>query len=167
MVPGGRGEEQDVLSEPLVRELLDSRLIANLATLDPDGAVHLVGMWFIWDGEAVLSPTSRRTRKARNIARDPRATVMVDDSRGGFDLRGVTLVGRATLIEGPEALELNRSIHQKYVTEKGLGLEPVRTYLATDDVTIRIVPERVSSWDLRSTPQGNALLSTGEFHRLE
>jgi PPOX class probable F420-dependent enzyme len=167
VVSGGGGEEQDVLSEPLVRELLDSRLIANLATLDSDGAVYLVGMWFLWDGKAVLSPTSRRTRKARNLARDPRATVMVDDSRGGFDLRGVTLVGRADLIDGPKALELNRSIHEKYVTDQGLELEPVRTYLATDDITIRIVPERVSSWDLRSTPQGRALLSTGEFHALD
>ena len=167
MVPGGRGEERDVLSRPLVRELLGSRLIANLATIDPDGAVHLVGMWFLWDGEAILSPTSRRTRKARNILRDPRATVMIDDSRGGFDLRGVTLVGRAHLVEGPDALELNGRIHRKYVTEAGLALDPVRTYLATDDVTIRLVPERVSSWDLRSTEQGAALLSTGEFHRLD
>jgi PPOX class probable F420-dependent enzyme len=167
VVPGGRGEERDVLSERLVRELLDSRLIANLATLDEDGAVHLVGMWFLWDGEAVLSPTSRRTRKARNIARDPRATVMIDDSRGGFDLRGVTLVGRAELVEGQAALELNHRIHAKYVTERGLELDPVCSYLATDDVTIRIVPERVSSWDLRSTPQGNALLSTGEFRKLD
>jgi PPOX class probable F420-dependent enzyme len=150
-----------------VRELLGSRLVANLATIDPDGAAHLVGMWFLWDGEAVLSPTSRRTRKARNILRDPRATVMIDDSRGGFDLRGVTLVGRAQLVEGPQALELNRRIHRKYVTEAGLALEPVRAYLATDDVTIRLVPERVSSWDLRSTEQGAALLSTGEFHRLD
>ena len=167
MVPGGRGEKRDVLSEPLVRELLGSRLIANLATLDPDGAVHLVGMWFLWDGEAVLSPTSQRTRKARNLLRDPRATVMVDDSRGGFDLRGVTLVGRAELVEGQAALELNRRIHEKYVTRDGLELEAVCGYLATDDVTIRLVPERVSSWDLRSTPQGRALLSTGEFHALD
>jgi PPOX class probable F420-dependent enzyme len=167
VVPGGRGEERNVLSEPLARELLDARLIANLATLNPDGSVHLVGMWFLWDGEAVLSPTSRRTRKARNLQRDPRATIMIDDSRGGFDLRGVTLVGRAQLIEPPEALELNHRIHQKYVTDDGLALDPVRTYLATDDVTIRFVPERVSSWDLRSTPQGQALHSTGEFRTLD
>ena len=163
MVPGGRGEEQNVLSEQLPRELLDARLIANLATLNPDGSVHLVGMWFLWDGSALLSPTSRATRKARNLERDPRATVMIDDSRGGFDLRGVTLVGRAELVAGDEAFELNRRIHLKYVTERGLALEPVRSYLATDDVTIRFTPERVSSWDLRSTEQGRALAESREF----
>jgi PPOX class probable F420-dependent enzyme len=166
VVPGGRGEEQDLLSEPLVRELLASRLIANLATLNADGTVHLVAMWFLWDAEAVLIPTSRKTRKARNLVRDPRATVMIDDSRGGFDLRGITLVGSAEIVEPPRALELNRRIHEKYVTEAGLALELVKGYLASDDITIRVVPEKVSSWDLRSTEQGSALLQTGEFHPL-
>ena len=166
MVPGGRGEERDVLSDELVRELLAARLIANLATINPDGTPHVVAMWFLWDGEAILSPTSRKTRKAKNIVRDGRATVMVDDSRGGFDLRGVTLVGTAELVDPPASLELNREIHRKYVTDAGLALPPVRTYLGTDDVTIRIVPARVSSWDLRETEHGRALAETGEYHRL-
>lgn len=167
MVPGSRGEKRDVLGGELARELLGARLIANLATIDGDGGVHLVGMWFLWDGEALLLPTSHTTRKARNIARDPRATIMIDDSRGGFDLRGITLVGRAELLDGDEALARNRRIHLKYVTERGRDLEPVDRYLATDDVTIRFVPERVSAWNLRDTEQGQALLAEQEFHPLD
>ena len=167
MVPGSRREERDGLGGSLARELLDARLIANLATLDRDGAVHLVGMWFLWDGEGLLLPTSRTTRKARNIARDSRVTVMIDDSRGGFDLRGITLIGRAELREGADAIAANRRIHLKYVTERGRQLEAVDRYLATDDVTIRVVPERVSAWNLRDTEHGRALLETGEFRPLE
>jgi PPOX class probable F420-dependent enzyme len=166
VVPGGRGEERDVLSEPLARELLDARLIANLATLNPDGSTHLVGMWFLWDGESLQLPTSGVTRKARNLERDPRATVMIDDSRGGFDLRGITLTGRAVVLRGPDALAVNRRIHLKYLTERGRELEVVDRYLATDDVTIRFTPERASSWDLRNTDQGRAVAETGEFHHL-
>lgn len=157
MVPGRRGEERDILSADLPRELLDARLIASLATLNGDGSIHVVAMWFLWDGAAILSPTNHASRKARNLERDPRATVMIDDSRGGFDLRGITFVGRAEFVTGPAALELNRRIHLKYVTEEGLDLEPVRAYLSTDDVTIKFRPERVTSWDLRSTEQGRAL----------
>ena len=167
MVPGSRREVRDVLSEPLARELLAARLIANLATFDRNGSIHLVGMWFVWDGDALLIPTSDTTRKLRNLERDPRATVMIDDSRGGFDLRGVTLVGRAEIVRGERAKELNRRIHLKYVTEEGLALEPVGTYLQTDDVTIVFRPERVSSWDLRSTDQGRALSETGLFRPLD
>jgi PPOX class probable F420-dependent enzyme len=166
LVPAGRRDERDPLSDELAREVLDARLIAKLATLNPNGSIHLVGMWFVWDGEALLIPTSRGTRKAKNLERDPRATVMIDDSRGGFDLRGITLVGRVEIVRAPESLELNRRIHLKYVTERGLELEPVRRYLSTDDITLRFVPERVSSWDLRATDQARALLETGEYHRL-
>lgn len=169
MVPGSSGEDGDVLTvlggEP-ARELLGASLIANLATLNRDGTIHLVAMWFLWDGEAVLIPTGRRTKKARNLARDPRATVMIDDSRGGFDLRGITLLGQVELVEPPRSLELNRRIHEKYVTEAGLDLPPVRAYLEGDDVTLRFVPSRVSAWDLRNTQQGRELASSGEFHRL-
>ena len=157
MVPGGRGEEPDVLSDELVRELLDARLIANLATLNPNGSVHLVAIWFLWDGAALLMPTSGATRKARNLKRDPRATVMIDDSRGGFDLRGITLTGRAAVVRGAEALADNRRIHLKYLTEPGRDLANVARYLATDDVTLRFTPERVSSWNLRDTEQGRAI----------
>jgi len=167
VVPGSRREVRDVLSDELGAELLAARLIANLATFDRNGSIHLVGMWFVWDGEALLIPTSGTTRKLRNLERDPRATVMIDDSRGGFDLRGVTLVGRTEIVRGERAKELNRRIHLKYVTEEGLALEPVRTYLQTDDVTIVFRPERVSSWDLRSTDQGRALSETGLFRPLD
>ena len=83
MVPGGRGEEQDVLSSKLVEHLLRARLIANLATVDPDGSAHVVAMWFLFEDGRLLLPTNRRTRKAKNVARDPRVTVMIDDSREG------------------------------------------------------------------------------------
>lgn len=123
-------------------------------------------MWFLWDGEALLLPTSRKTRKARNTLQDPRATVTIDDSRGGFDLRGITIVGRAELVEVPRSLELNRAIHRKYVTDRGLALVPVCEYLLGDDITLRLLPERVSAWDLRETPQGRALMETGEYRAL-
>jgi PPOX class probable F420-dependent enzyme len=157
---------EEAKAYPLTREILESRLIGNLATSNPDGSIHLVAMWFLWDGDALLIPTHERTRKARNLMRDSRATVMIDDSRGGFDLRGVTVVCRAEIVRAPEALELNRRIHLKYVTEHGLGLEAVGRYLATDDVTLRLRPVKISSWDLRNTEQGHALLVSGAFHRL-
>jgi PPOX class probable F420-dependent enzyme len=163
---GDSGERSDILADELACELLDASLIASLATANPDGTIHLVAMWFFWDGEAVLIPTHTRTRKARNLQRDPRATVMIDDSRGGFDLRGLTLACQVEIVGAPASLELNRRIHLKYVTPKGLELDPVKRYLATDDVTLRLLPTKISSWNLRNTAQGHALLESGEYRRL-
>lgn len=167
VMPGAGRGIVDLQAEGFLLELVEARLIANLATFNADGSIHLVAMWYLWDGEALLSPTHHRTRKAKNLRRDPRATVMIDDSKGGFDLRGVTLVCDTEIVAAPASLELNRRIHQKYVTERGLQLETVKTYLATDDVTLRLRPVSISSWDLRNTDQARALLESGEFHHLE
>jgi PPOX class probable F420-dependent enzyme len=167
VVPGSRGEDRDLLSDELVAELLAARLVAKLATSNRDGSIHLVAMWYLYEDGALLIPTSSATRKVRNLERNPRATAMIDDSRGGFDLRGVTLLGQAEIVREERARELNARIHLKYVTPGGLVLEPVRTYLETDDVTIAFRPERVSSWDLRSTVQCRALSEAGMYWRLD
>jgi PPOX class probable F420-dependent enzyme len=145
----------------LAAELLGLRLIATLATVDADGVPHAVPMWFAWDGAGVLIPTSGRTRKVRNLRRTPRATLMVEQCRGGLDVRGVMLVGAVEIIEGAEARRLNRSIHLKYVTAAGLDLPEVRGYLDTDDVTIRLRPDRVATWDLSDSPGSRALSRAG------
>jgi hypothetical protein len=56
VIRGGRGDGRDLLRDELSRELLAAPLIANLATLNADGTIHLVAMWFRWDGKAILIP---------------------------------------------------------------------------------------------------------------
>jgi nitroimidazol reductase NimA-like FMN-containing flavoprotein (pyridoxamine 5'-phosphate oxidase superfamily) len=60
------------LDDPLVRELLEAPLIARLATHDPTQTIHLVAVWFRWDGEALYIPTKGDQRKVRNVVADPR-----------------------------------------------------------------------------------------------
>jgi PPOX class probable F420-dependent enzyme len=130
--------------------------MANLATHSRDGGIHLVPMWFLWDGEAILIPTNHSTQKARNLERDPRASVMIDDSREGFDLRGITIIGNAALVRAPDSFQLNRTIHLKYVTAAERDSVKIDAYLSTDDVTIRVQPIRAFAWDLRQTSSGSA-----------
>ena len=155
MVSRGSGERPEVLNTGLARELLGARLMANLATHSRDGGIHLVPMWFLWDGESILIPTNHATQKVRNVERNPSASVMIDDSREGFDLRGITLMGEVTLVRAPESFGLNRSIHLKYVTVAERDSKQVDSYLSTDDVTIRLHPRRGYSWDLRHTSGGS------------
>jgi nitroimidazol reductase NimA-like FMN-containing flavoprotein (pyridoxamine 5'-phosphate oxidase superfamily) len=146
------------LSPGEIDALLEQRLIANLASDNPGGSIHLIAMWFRRDGDRILFPTSHHTRKARNLRARPTATVMIDRSVGGLDLRGVVIRGPVQLVEGDEARRLNRSIHERYVSEDGLALEPVAAYLrAGDDLTIAIAMERVSTWNLADGEAGRAL----------
>lgn len=156
------------LTEPEIDELLEARLIATLASINPNGSVHLVAMWFRRDGDALLFPTNHTTRKAKNFRARPFGTVLVDRSRRGLDLRGVQIKGPVELIEGEAAKRLNRSIHERYLDPAAFEAEAVRAYLGSgDDVTVRLTIERISSFNLADTPQGQALAATGAAYPLD
>jgi nitroimidazol reductase NimA-like FMN-containing flavoprotein (pyridoxamine 5'-phosphate oxidase superfamily) len=156
------------LSEQEVQELLSLRLIANLATFDRRGSIHIVPIWFKHEDDHIHMPTSHTTQKYRNLARNPRASVMIDLSRSGLDLRGVLIQGTVQIVEGEEARGLNRAIHLRYVTAQGLRQPEVRTYLSDgDDVTLVLSMGKVVSWNNSVSASGKALLGTGNHEPLD
>ncbi|WP_413104869.1 PPOX class F420-dependent oxidoreductase [Streptomyces sp. Inha503] len=70
---------------------------AKLATVRADGSPHLAPVWFLLDGDDLVFNTGQETVKGRNLARDDRLTICVDDDRPPFAF--VTLRGRAELID--------------------------------------------------------------------
>jgi nitroimidazol reductase NimA-like FMN-containing flavoprotein (pyridoxamine 5'-phosphate oxidase superfamily) len=54
-----------ILSSAEIGELLSKTLIANLATLDNDGGIHILPMWFLRIGNDICIPTSHHTHKYR------------------------------------------------------------------------------------------------------
>jgi nitroimidazol reductase NimA-like FMN-containing flavoprotein (pyridoxamine 5'-phosphate oxidase superfamily) len=151
-----------VLSPTEIDELLSMTLIANLATLDDNGGIHLMPMWFLRVGDNICIPTSRKTHKYRNLKARPHASVVVDLSREGLNLKGVLVRGRVELIEGEEARRINRSIHLKYVTPEALDDPSVASYLSEgDDVTVKVRIDRVVSWNLAESKAGKALSAGG------
>ena len=67
-----------------------------LATIDSDGSPHVTGIGAIWVDDRFWFETGDRTRKARNIARDPRCTLSI--STHEFDL---VVEGEARKITDP------------------------------------------------------------------
>ena len=68
-----------------------------LATINADGSPHVTGMGALWFEGAFWFVTGERTRKARNVARDPRCTLAV--SMREFDL---AVDGDAHQVTDPE-----------------------------------------------------------------
>lgn len=129
--------------------LLEGRYVATLATENEGGSAYLTAVWFLWQEGAFQIPTSSESRKARNVVARGRASIMVDSR--GTKMRGLCAWGGATLIRGREAHELNASIHRRYVSEEGITRPDLGGLLTgSDDVTIRVVPERWHEWDLTS-----------------
>ncbi|MFD6419302.1 PPOX class F420-dependent oxidoreductase [Streptomyces sp. NPDC060194] len=70
---------------------------AKLTTVRADGSPHVAPVWFLLDGDDLVFNTGRDTVKGRNLARDGRVAVCVDDDRPPFSF--VVLQGRAELSE--------------------------------------------------------------------
>ncbi|MDW0183522.1 MAG: pyridoxamine 5'-phosphate oxidase family protein [Nitrososphaeraceae archaeon] len=151
-----------------IDKILSMTLIANLATLGEDDTIHIVPMWFIRLGNDICIPTSRHTRKYKNLKARPYASVMIDISREGLDLKGALIRGPVELVEGEEARKINHQIHLKYVTEEGLNDPSVASYLSKgDDVTVRIHMKHIVNWNLADSKAGRALRIKGRSRQLD
>jgi len=67
-----------------------------LATIDPDGRPHVTGIGALWHESTFWFETGERSRKGRNLARDPRCTLGVATEE--FDL---VVEGEAAPVRDP------------------------------------------------------------------
>jgi PPOX class probable F420-dependent enzyme len=75
---------------------------AILATVRRDGRPHAAPIWFALDEGEFVFTTGRDTIKGRNLRRNPRLTLCVQDDRPPFSY--VLVEGSAALNEDPQAL---------------------------------------------------------------
>ncbi|MDX2852040.1 PPOX class F420-dependent oxidoreductase [Actinacidiphila glaucinigra] len=88
----------------------------KLATTRADGTPHVAPVWFLLDGDDIVFNTGRATVKGRNITRDGRVALCVDDDRPPFAY--VVLQGRAEVSEEPGPLrEWATRIAARYMGE--------------------------------------------------
>ncbi len=67
----------------------------KLSTVSADGSPHIAPVWFLLDGDSFVFNTGKDTVKGRNLARDGRVALCVDDDRPPFSF--VVLQGRAEI----------------------------------------------------------------------
>lgn len=145
-----------------INDLLSKTLIANLATTDSDGGIHIVPMWFKKIDNAIYIPTSSKTHKYKNLLQRANASVMIDISLSGLNLIGVLIRGKVQIIRGDKAKELNRLIHLKYIRTEAFDNPNITNYLSTgDDVTIELFIEKLISWNLADSKAGKSLREGG------
>jgi PPOX class probable F420-dependent enzyme len=60
-----------------------------VATVRPDGSPHSMPVWGVWVGGRLWFSSALTSRKARNLAADPRCTMTTDDARDPVVLEGV------------------------------------------------------------------------------
>lgn len=84
------------ISDPRVREFLSAGTrTGKVAWVGKDGAPHVAPIWFVLDGDDVVFNTGADTGKGRALAREGRASLVVDEEAPPFSF--VKLDGPATL----------------------------------------------------------------------
>ena len=132
---------------PLTREEIDEFLrepnIAVVATVDPDGQPHAVPTWYLYEGGEVVLHTGVRSRKYRNLRRNPRVTLCVDTKTPPY--RAVALYGRA-VTEVCVDEDRSRRMAVAYLGES-VGNRYADSLGGEALVLVRVKPQRVISWD--------------------
>jgi len=71
-----------------------------IATTRPDGAPHVMIVWGVWTDDAFWFSTGKTSRKARNLAANPRCVICSDDSEQAVIVEGeVSIVGEAKVLK--------------------------------------------------------------------
>jgi PPOX class probable F420-dependent enzyme len=145
------------MSSAEVASLLASSRKVQLGTLNPDGSVHLVTMFYGLMSERIAFWTYRTSQKALNLDRDPRITCLVEDGVDYFELRGVQIRGTVRVVSAPEeVLEIGRLVAGG-MAGAGDGMADavdgaVDAYVARaarKRLGYIVEPQRVVSWDHR------------------
>lgn len=139
------------MSEAEADAFLEEAQSLQVATIGKDGAPHLTTVWFALKDGDILFETYGKSQKVMNLRRDARIAVLAEAGTTYETLRGVSINGRARIVEeNPERTELMGFLlkhHFPDVPDDQLG--PMTERMAQKRVVIVVSPEKVMSWDHR------------------
>ncbi|MFI9592099.1 pyridoxamine 5'-phosphate oxidase family protein [Nonomuraea sp. NPDC052265] len=139
------------MSDDEVTAFLEGSRKVQLATVNPDGTPHLVTMFYGLDEGRIAFWTYGKAQKARNLARDPRVSCLVEAGDDYDQLRGVLVYGVAEQVDDRDrVLDIGMMIARR--TTPGVPDDLLSPYVEqTGRKRIAYVVERtkVVSWDHR------------------
>lgn len=139
------------MSPDEVAAFLDEQRVVVVATNGPSGWPHLMPLWYVVREGELWGWTYAKSQKVRNLERDSRATLQIEDGEAYQELRGVMVQAMTVIHREVEAVaQTGAEIFRRYTADSlGEGfLEAVRAQ-AAKRVALQFVPERVASWDHR------------------
>jgi PPOX class probable F420-dependent enzyme len=74
------------------QDLLHSKALAMLATVNPDGTPQVTPVWFDYDGQHIIFNTARGRQKDKNLGRNPQVALAIVDPANPYrymQIRGV------------------------------------------------------------------------------
>jgi nitroimidazol reductase NimA-like FMN-containing flavoprotein (pyridoxamine 5'-phosphate oxidase superfamily) len=123
----------------------------QLATINKDGTPHLVTMFSaVVDGKIAFW-TYRTSRKAYNLARDPRVTCLVETGTDYFELRGLMIYGNARVLTEQNDVRYvgSRVVRRMMGLRDDDAIDSIVGETAAKRHAYVVEPTGVASWDHR------------------
>ncbi len=121
--------------------LTEGTRTAKISTVRADGRAHVAPVWFVLDGSDLVFTTFHGTVKGRNLRRDPRVCICVEDDRPPFSF--VIIDGTATISEDPaEALHWATVVAGRYFgadQAEAVG----RRNAVPGELVVRVTPTKI------------------------
>jgi len=134
-------------------EILEARHYATLATRNEDGSIHTTPVWYLFENGRFYVGSPSSSRKARNAAARPDATIMVDIRQPGGE-SWVYASGRVEILRGDDSREANSKILRRYLTQEAIEDPRIGpAFAASDDITLCLTPETWRSWSAKDIDQ--------------
>jgi general stress protein 26 len=141
--------EQITMSADEVAAFLDQERVVICASHGPRGWPHLMPLWYVVRGGEIWAWTYAKSQKVRNLERDDRATLEIEDGEAYDELRGVMIEARTTIHRDTELVAtVGAEIYRRYGTG-ALGeefMDAIRAQTAKR-VGLQFSAERIASWD--------------------
>lgn len=119
-------------------DILNTKSVAHIATIGPNGEPQSTPVWFGWDGQHVLFSLTKGRQKYRNVVRDPQIALSITDPKNVY--RYLEIRGKVLRIDEDPKLEFINSMAKKY-----LGVDTYPWNQPGDDrVVIVVEPEHTT-----------------------
>jgi PPOX class probable F420-dependent enzyme len=119
------------------RDLLESKALADIATIGPLGEPQANPVWFDWDGEHVLFSQTKTRQKLHNLRRDPRIALSIVDPANPY--RYLEIRGKVVEIREDPDLDFINAMAKKY-----LGQDKYPWHRPGDERVVVVEPERTT-----------------------
>ena len=143
--------DQIRMTEPELEAFLEDQRILQLATVGPRGRPHLVPLWYVVSDGALRGWTYAASQKAKNLERDPRATVSIDDGVQYHELRGVMMECDVELERDTDRVAgYGIALFERYGSgELAPEVREMVLKQARKRVGLQFAPTRTVTWDHR------------------
>lgn len=132
----------DMSKDEIRSFLLKGTFTGKLGTINKNGTPHVVPLWYILDEDNIIFNTGNNSVKAKNIRRDNRVRLCVDDQAPLYSF--VTIDGIAEIISGEPSIIFKWA---KIIAARYMGVDKAEEYgkrnSSEDELLIKIKPFKV------------------------